>query len=179
MCDRQLFAGRLADVGQRRKPVAAAVGSRPTIPRLAPAELKTLSFSGLELRVLTISDEPWFVAADVIKAIYGPTNSNSMPYNILSPDERSYTNRIDVGLAPGRKMVSISKSGLYKLIARSDKPEARKFQDWVTRDVFPLPPSRTDRPSPIAGTWLPSSARNIATFSNPSTDWNVVQVSLR
>ncbi|WP_425292724.1 BRO-N domain-containing protein [Agrobacterium tumefaciens] len=31
----------------------------------------------------------------------------------------------------------ISESGLYKLIMRSDKPEARKFQDWVTRDVLP------------------------------------------
>lgn len=31
----------------------------------------------------------------------------------------------------------ISESGLYQLIMRSDKPEARKFQDWVTRDVLP------------------------------------------
>ncbi|WP_452030449.1 BRO-N domain-containing protein [Azospirillum palustre] len=31
----------------------------------------------------------------------------------------------------------ISESGLYKLVMRSDKPEARKFQDWVTRDVLP------------------------------------------
>jgi len=74
------------------------------------------------------------VAADVIKAIYGPTNSSPMPYAMLAPDERSYVNRIDVGLTPGRKMVSISESGLYKLIMRSDKPGARKFQGWVTRD---------------------------------------------
>lgn len=31
----------------------------------------------------------------------------------------------------------IAESGLYKLIMRSDKPEARQFQDWVTRDVLP------------------------------------------
>lgn len=31
----------------------------------------------------------------------------------------------------------ISESGLYKLIMRSDKPEAKAFQDWVTRDVLP------------------------------------------
>lgn len=31
----------------------------------------------------------------------------------------------------------IAESGLYKLIMRSDKPEARRFQDWVTREVLP------------------------------------------
>ncbi|WP_370637785.1 Bro-N domain-containing protein [Pseudochrobactrum sp. XF203] len=31
----------------------------------------------------------------------------------------------------------ISESGLYKLIMRSDKPEARGFQNWVTREVLP------------------------------------------
>ena len=31
----------------------------------------------------------------------------------------------------------ISESGLYKLVMRSDKPEARQFQDWVTRVVLP------------------------------------------
>ena len=31
----------------------------------------------------------------------------------------------------------IAESGLYKLVMRSDKPQAKKFQDWVTRDVLP------------------------------------------
>jgi prophage antirepressor-like protein len=31
----------------------------------------------------------------------------------------------------------ISESGLYKLVLRSDKPEAKAFQDWVTRTVLP------------------------------------------
>ncbi|MBU0563104.1 MAG: hypothetical protein KJ890_06170 [Gammaproteobacteria bacterium] len=34
-------------------------------------------------------------------------------------------------------MKLISESGLYKLILRSDNPQARLFQDWVTRDVLP------------------------------------------
>jgi prophage antirepressor-like protein len=32
---------------------------------------------------------------------------------------------------------TISESGFYKLIGRSDKPVARAFQDWVTREVLP------------------------------------------
>lgn len=31
----------------------------------------------------------------------------------------------------------ISESGLYKLIMRSDKPQAKAFQDWVTKEVLP------------------------------------------
>lgn len=34
-------------------------------------------------------------------------------------------------------LILASESGLYKLIIRSNKPEARPFQDWATRDVLP------------------------------------------
>jgi prophage antirepressor-like protein len=34
-------------------------------------------------------------------------------------------------------MATVNESGLYKLIMRSDKPQAREFQDWVTREVLP------------------------------------------
>lgn len=34
-------------------------------------------------------------------------------------------------------VVLISESGLYKLVLRSDKPEAKPFQDWVTKEVLP------------------------------------------
>jgi len=35
------------------------------------------------------------------------------------------------------RQVLVSESGLYKLIMRSDKPAAKRFQDWVTREVLP------------------------------------------
>jgi prophage antirepressor-like protein len=35
-------------------------------------------------------------------------------------------------------IIFISESGLYKLILRSNKPEAINFSDWVTRDVLPF-----------------------------------------
>ena len=40
-------------------------------------------------------------------------------------------------VARGRPNKLINESGLYKLIMRSDKAEAKAFQDWVTRDVLP------------------------------------------
>ncbi|MGF7173554.1 BRO-N domain-containing protein [Azospirillum doebereinerae] len=53
----------------------------------------------------------------------------------LTDDEKGF-NRIDTrgGM---QSLYTITESGLYKLVMRSDKPEARKFQDWVTRDVLP------------------------------------------
>ncbi|MDQ7835598.1 MAG: BRO family protein [Humidesulfovibrio sp.] len=39
-------------------------------------------------------------------------------------------------MAP-QKVAVISESGLYKLIMRSDKPAAKRFQNWVTREVLP------------------------------------------
>lgn len=43
----------------------------------------------------------------------------------LKPDEQSNINRIKVGMAAGAPALIISESGLYKLIMRSDKAEAR------------------------------------------------------
>ncbi len=63
----------------------------------------------------------------------------------LADDERRLFTRQTIplpdcgGLFEGSEvqLTAISESGLYKLIMRSDKPEARKFQDWVTREVLP------------------------------------------
>ncbi|EKN00807.1 antirepressor [Acidocella sp. MX-AZ02] len=80
------------------------------------------------------------MAADVCRAlgIYlkstGAVNINAALMK-LGDDEKG-TNRIGT---PGgaQAMAVISESGLYKLVMRSDKPEARQFQDWVTREVLP------------------------------------------
>jgi prophage antirepressor-like protein len=97
--------------------------------------MNTFSFRGVNLRALTIDGNPWFVAADVCRCLGLP--GHGMAYRKLAADERTNVNRIDVGLQPGRPMVAVTESGLYKLIMRSDKPEAREFQDWVTREVLP------------------------------------------
>jgi len=88
--------------------------------------------------------EPWFVAADVCKAIgyavrpNGTTNA-SLLRSILGSDEVFTTQTSKTG----RPSLCISESGLYKLIMRSDKPEARAFQDWVTKVVLPAIQKKT------------------------------------
>ncbi|MDQ0510621.1 Rha family transcriptional regulator [Ancylobacter amanitiformis] len=103
------------------------------------------------IRVVPLERNPWFIAADVCRAIgvymSGGEPNSAMAVRILGPDEvrREPLNRIEgwTGKRFGGHVVLISESGLYKLIMRSDKPQARAFQaplarlDWVTKEVLP------------------------------------------
>ncbi len=101
-----------------------------------------------EIRTVTFADkpnDPWFVAADVCKALGyyvkpdGSVNTSNAT-RLLAQDE--FATAVISGKSKGNgtrqmKVKIISESGLYKLTMRSDKPEAKAFQDWVTRDVLP------------------------------------------
>ncbi len=94
-------------------------------------KLTTFNYLSNSVRVVDIDGNPWFLATDVCRVL-GLSNP-SVAILPLDADEKAKT---DLGLS-GRLPNIISESGLYKLIMRSDKPEARKFQDWVTREVLP------------------------------------------
>ena len=85
-----------------------------------------------EIRV--IQDEksdPWWVASDVCNVL-GLSNSREA-ISVLDDDEKS-TVRISDG-GPERNI--INEAGLYSLIIRSNKPEAKKFKRWITHEVIP------------------------------------------
>lgn len=87
----------------------------------------------MDIRVVQIDGNPWFVAADVCRAL-GRGNP-TMALKLLGSDEKALIR--NEGLSRFGSINCVSESGLYKLMMRSDKPEARVFQDWVTRDVLP------------------------------------------
>lgn len=113
----------------------------------APTEgvtIETFEFNGLGLRAVRLEGEPWFVAKDVCDALTLDLVNNSTTQHLatLRDDEKQALRKSKINLAtgldfPNRGMTIISESGLYRLILRSDKPEAREFQDWVTRVVLP------------------------------------------
>lgn len=86
-----------------------------------------------QVRTVMLDGAPWFVAADVC-AVLGIGNPTKALYSVGADEKRTVTLTLGKG-NPNRAL--LSESGLYKLIMRSDKPEARKFQAWVTRDVLP------------------------------------------
>lgn len=93
------------------------------------------SYEDTEIRVIMDSnDTPWWVAADVcgILGLSNPTEA----LRSLDEDEKN-TLRLSEGI-PGNPTVNvINESGLYALIIRSNKPEARPFRKWITSEVLP------------------------------------------
>lgn len=88
-----------------------------------------------EIRVVEGNEgEPWFVALDVCKAL-GLTNPTEA-VSALEPDEKN-TLRISDGIPGNPNKVTVSESGLYALIFRSNKPEAKRFRKWITSEVLP------------------------------------------
>jgi len=91
-------------------------------------------FGNHPVRIAMRGDEPWFVAKDVCDAL-GYANSRGALADHLDADERGVASADTPG--GQQKMQIINESGLYALVLRSRKPEARKFAKWVTGEVLP------------------------------------------
>ena len=96
-------------------------------------ELQVFTYSGKEVRTVQKNGEPWFVLKDVC-AILGISKYRDAA-DRLDPDEREPV-RVDT-LGGKQEMLCINESGLYNVILRSDKPEAKPFRKWVTSEVLP------------------------------------------
>ena len=111
-----------------------------------------------DVRVLDRDGEPWFVAKDVCSCLELGNVGQALSY--LDVDEKSSIDpniiTADVGFDAmmkdahtpmrsvipeagrgGRPLSLVSEPGLYSLILRSRKPEAKAFKRWVTHDVIP------------------------------------------
>ena len=85
------------------------------------------------VRSILINGDPWFVAADVCKALELEKTNRAL--SRLDDDEKGAHS---VSTPGGRQRMSIiSESGLYSLILGSRKPEARAFKRWITHEVIP------------------------------------------
>lgn len=98
-------------------------------------EIQRFEFKGAALRTLTDENgEPWFVAKDVCDILGIDTNHLG---ESLDSDEMN-TLRITEGNTRGNpNKTIISEPGLYRLVMKSRKPEAKEFQRWVTHEVLP------------------------------------------
>ena len=83
------------------------------------------------IRTVMRNDEPWFVAADLCKAL--DLTNTTVALERLADDEKS---KFNLGLSGGETNV-VNEYGMYALILGSRKPEAIQFQRWVTHDILP------------------------------------------
>jgi prophage antirepressor-like protein len=95
-------------------------------------ELVPFNYENHEIRTVLIDGEPWVVAKDVCDVLEIRTND---ALNTLDDDEKGY----EIVVSPGgpQQMAIVNEPGLYSLILRSRKPEAKKFKRWITHVVLP------------------------------------------
>lgn len=118
--------------------------------------IQIFKYENNDVRTVEMNGEPWFVLKDVC-GVLGLSN-HKVTAQRLDRDEVSQTYLTD---SIGRKQETtvINESGLYSVILRSDKPEAKPFRKWVTSEVLPQHPQErrlhcragTDDPGRIDG----------------------------
>lgn len=96
-------------------------------------EVRVWNYESSEVRTVQVNGEPWFVLADVCKVLE-ISNSRNISSR-LEPDEKGVT-LVDT-LGGTQQMTIINESGLYAVVLRSDKPQAKPFRKWVTSEVLP------------------------------------------
>ena len=84
-----------------------------------------------QIRIVMVDDEPMFCLIDVCRALE-IKNATDVAKRL---DEDELT-RLNLGGRAGESNF-ITESGLYAVIVRSDKPNAKKFRKWVTSEVLP------------------------------------------
>lgn len=98
-----------------------------------------------KVRTVIIDNTPWFVGNDVAIILGYKYPKDAIRDNVDEEDKRivqlSDIQDGESGSLPdhmrGSKISIINESGLYSLILRSDKPEAKRFKRWITSEVLP------------------------------------------
>lgn len=100
-------------------------------------DLQIFNYEETPVRVVDRDGSPWWVLADVCRVL--ALSNPSKVAGRLDEDEKQrieFNPNSELGLGHNGATI-ISESGLYKVILRSDKPEAKKFTRWVTHEVLP------------------------------------------
>lgn len=86
-----------------------------------------------QVRTVVKNNEPWFVAADVCKALEIGDTHKAMER--LDDDEKGRSSIPTLG--GNQEMFVVNEPGLYSLVLGSRKPEAKEFKRWITHEVIP------------------------------------------
>lgn len=89
-----------------------------------------------KVRVIQKDGQPWWVLSDVCKAL-GLTNPSKVVQRLDEDERLKVDPNLELGSRSNMPLTLISESGLYAVILRSDKPQARAFRKWITAEVLP------------------------------------------
>lgn len=139
-------------------------------------EVLTFHFNDHELRGITDDQgRPWIVAKDALEILGFDTKNIRQVLQIHTEDDESSLCSIQTAFGV-KDLWCVNESGLYAVIFRSNKPEARIFRKFVTSEVLPTlfrtgsytfkgtrpklnatPPSRLSVPSDQPSVAVPSA----------------------
>lgn len=100
------------------------------------------SFKSSEVRTVILNNEPWFIASDVCSVLGMKNHREAIRHldederGVISNDTPSSNQHGSFGTVK-QEVSIINESGLYALVLRSRKPEAKPFIKWVTKEVLP------------------------------------------
>lgn len=97
-------------------------------------EIQIFNYRNKQVRTVEKDGGPWWVLKDVCEVL--EINNHKMTAQRLDGDEVSQTDLAD-SLGRQQSTTIINESGLYNVILRSDKPQAKPFRKWVTSEVLP------------------------------------------
>ena len=105
-------------------------------------QIETFSNSSFSVQCMCVKGEPWFKGQEVARML-GYANTAKAILNNVGDDDKKKLEEVSKGLsdspldANAKQSMYINESGLYSLIMRSEKPEAKTFKKWVTSEVLP------------------------------------------
>lgn len=96
-------------------------------------DLQIFNYNGNKVRTIQKDGEPWWVLKDVCEVL-----GLSSPHKVFDRLDEDEKGRNQIPTHGGeQEMTVVNESGLYNVILRSDKPEAKPFRKWVTSEVLP------------------------------------------
>lgn len=94
----------------------------------------TYNEKDMNVRIQSIDGNPWFVVKDLCEIL--EHSNHKVAIQGLDEDEVSKVYLTD-SLGRQQETLVVNESGMYALVIRSNKPQAKKFRKWVTSEVLP------------------------------------------
>lgn len=98
------------------------------------AEIIPFRFESREIRTVIVDDQPWFCAADICAALEYANSRQAVQKNCR---EKGVSIRDTLTTGGKQSLTFIDEGNLYRLIIKSRKEEAQRFESWVCDEVLP------------------------------------------
>lgn len=134
--------------------------------------IESFEYKGTPIQILGTPTDPLFVAREVCEALGLKDTESAL--RKLDTDEK--LNRKLYASGQRREVTVINEPGLYSLVLRSTKPEAKAFKRWLTHEVLPSI-RKTGRyggnNKQLEESLAEVSRRNLAAHLHASSIWNL------